>query len=59
MPHINIRDKNGKLIDSWPEAGHNISLGQQLNLNNKPYEIVAHAKRNRHTEVNVKPVKAS
>ena len=59
MPHINIRDTNGKLIETWPENGHMISLGQQLVINQKPYEIVAHAKRNRHTEVNVKPVKAA
>lgn len=55
MPHINIRDDKGKLIDSWDSSPSPLKMDGVVIVNQKPFKVVAMAKRNRHTEVNVIP----
>lgn len=57
MPHTHIRDTKGKIIEVWQEDQSSAKVGMMLQIKGVPHRITGVAKVNRHTEVNVEPIK--
>lgn len=59
MPHTHIRDVKGKIIEVWQEDHSSVKVGMLLQIKSVPHRVTGVAKVNRHTEVNVEPIKVS